>query len=167
MYNKKIFIDFDGVIFDTEKMIVERKKCSPNVSWEVFFQNLNWFALLQEAKMINNAIDFIIEAQQLRLNYLAILTKVHTLIEMKAKVDVLRNSGVEVPVLFVPPHVKKSQIYLPSDGEILIDDSIKNLVDWKSSGGNSIYFDQYQQSNNQFETVNTLKRVLVGGINDR
>lgn len=79
---------------------------------------------------------------------------------MEAKVKALRSRKVEVPVLFVPPHIKKSQIYLPNNGEILIDDSIKNLIDWELNGGKGIYFNEDLTSNNQFETVKTLSKIL-------
>ena len=72
----------------------------------------------------------------------------------------LRNKKIEVPILFVPPHVKKSQIYLPNNGEILIDDSIKNLIDWEQNGGNSIYFNEDLESVSQFKTIKTLSIVL-------
>ena len=78
----------------------------------------------------------------------------------EAKVKALRSRKVEVPILFVPPHVKKSQIYLPNNGEILIDDSIKNLIDWEQKGGKSIYFNEDLDSIGQFETVKTLSRIL-------
>lgn len=32
MTNQKIFIDFDGVIFDTEKRVVKRKNQKPDMS---------------------------------------------------------------------------------------------------------------------------------------
>ena len=63
MFNNKIFIDFDGVIFDTEKRVLERKKQKPNISWDEFFEKLNWFQLLEESKIINNAIDYILEGR--------------------------------------------------------------------------------------------------------
>lgn len=37
MFKENVFIDFDGVIFDTEKRVVERKKLRPDISWNVFF----------------------------------------------------------------------------------------------------------------------------------
>ena len=80
--------------------------------------------------------------------------------EAKVKALRLRSRKVEVPILFVPPHVKKSQIYLPNNGEILIDDSIKNLIDWEQKGGKSIYFNEYLDSIGQFETAKTLSRIL-------
>lgn len=159
MSDQKIFIDFDGVIFDTEKRVVERKKLRPDISWNVFFEELDWFELLEEAKVINNAIDYILEAQS-KSKQIAILTKIHTLIEMEAKVRALRSRNVEIPILFVPPHIKKSQIYLPNNGEILIDDSVKNLIDWEQKGGRSLYFSENLDSSNQFEVVKSLRRIL-------
>ena len=133
----------------------------PNTRPGVVFKNGICGACLwqDESKIINNAIDYILEGQA-KSKQLAILTKIHTLIEMEAKVKALRSRKVEVPILFVPPHVKKSQIYLPNNGEILIDDSIKNLIDWEQKGGKSIYFNEDLDSNSQFETVKTLSRIL-------
>ena len=126
---------------------------------ENFFEELNWFELLEEAKVINNAIDYILEGQE-KSKQLAILTKIHTLVEMEAKVKALRSRKVEVPILFVPPHVKKSQIYLPKNGEILIDDSVKNLIDWKQNGGKGIYFNDNLDIIPQFDTIKTLNKIL-------
>lgn len=159
MFNNKIFIDFDGVIFDTEKRVLERKKQKPNISWDEFFEKLNWFQLLEESKIINNAIDYILEGQT-KSKQIAILTKIHTLVEMEAKVKSLQSRKIEVPILFVPPHIKKSQIYLPNNGEILIDDSIKNLIDWEQNGGKSIYFNENLNSSEQFETIKSLSKII-------
>lgn len=159
MFKENVFIDFDGVIFDTEKRVVERKKLRPDISWNVFFEELDWFELLEEAKVINNAIDYILEAQS-KSKQIAILTKIHTLLEMEAKVRALRSRNVEIPILFVPPHIKKSQIYLPNNGEILIDDSVKNLIDWEQKGGRGLYFSENLDSSNQFEVVKSLRRIL-------
>lgn len=79
---------------------------------------------------------------------------------MEAKVKKIRSLGIEIPIMFVPPHVKKSEIYLPQNGEILIDDSIKNLKDWSNNGGESIYFNENLETLPEYETVNTLKRIL-------
>ena len=159
MFKENVFIDFDGVIFDTEKRVVERKKLRPDISWNVFFEELDWFELLEEAKVINNAIVYILEAQS-KSRQIAILAKIHTLLEMEAKVRALRSRTVEIPLLFVPPHIKKSQIYVPNNGEILIDDSVKNLIDWEQKGGRSLYFSENLDSSNQFEVVKSLRRIL-------
>ncbi len=62
MFDKKVFIDFDGVIFDTEKRVVEKKQ-NPDISWNEFFEKLDWFQLLEESQVINNAIEYILECQ--------------------------------------------------------------------------------------------------------
>lgn len=64
MSKQNIFIDFDGVIFDTEQRVIERKNLKPDISWNNFFEELDWFELLDESKVINNAIDYIIEGQK-------------------------------------------------------------------------------------------------------
>ena len=159
MQKNKILIDFDGVIFDTEKRVVDMKKSHPNMTWNEFFDKLDWFKLLQESNIINNSINYILDTQDSN-NQIAILTKIHTLVEMQAKVKALRSRGIEVPILFVPPHVKKSQVYLPNNEEILIDDSLKNLVDWKQNGGTSIYFNEELVCIPQFKTIKSLNKVL-------
>lgn len=160
MLCERIFIDFDGVILDTEERIVRLKDNCPNLTWDEFLDQLDWFLLLSEAKVINNAVDCIMEAQNNKQKEIFILTKIHTLLEMQAKATYLRNAKVQTPVLFVPPHVKKSQIYLPANGEILIDDDIKNLVDWEESGGKGIYFNQNNVRYEGFETVKSLSKIL-------
>ena len=79
---------------------------------------------------------------------------------MQAKVDVLRSQNVTIPILFVPPKIQKSSIYLPRNGEVLIDDSIPNLRDWQQHGGRSLYFNLDSNSNSEFEVVKTLKKIL-------
>lgn len=159
MNNKMIFIDFDGVIFNTEELIINKKNQNASISWDDFFRKLDWFQLMKEASIINNAIEYILQSQETSQK-IAILTKIHTLIEMEAKVNILRKYNVNVPILFVPPHIKKSQVYPPKQDDILIDDSIKNLVDWNQNGGRSIYFSEKHDNSSQFETICTLSRVL-------
>lgn len=159
MQKNKILIDFDGVIFDTEKRVVDMKKSHPNMTWNEFFDKLDWFKLLQESNIINNSINYILDTQDSN-NQIAILTKIHTLVEMQAKTEVIRDYGINVPILFVPPHVKKSSIYLPSSKDVLVDDSLKNLRDWKNHGGRGIYFNENLDSVPEFETIKTLKKVL-------
>lgn len=152
-------IDFDGVIYDTEERIVKMKGERPDISWNEFFDQLDWYQLLEESKLINHSIEYILEAQE-RQKCIAILTKIHTLLEMQAKVDGLRSQNVTIPILFVPPKIQKSSIYLPQNGEVLIDDSIPNLRDWQQHGGKSLYLNFDSNSNGEFEVVKTLKKIL-------
>ena len=79
MENKKIFIDFDGVILDSEERIL-KQKLSSNLDWDDFFQTVDWFQLLSTSKIINNSVNYILEKQKSYKN-LAILTKIHTVNE--------------------------------------------------------------------------------------
>ena len=159
MLEKKIFIDFDGVIVDSEDRVIKRREKDNDISWDEFFEKIDWFQLLDESLIINDAINCILEGQE-KGKDISILTKIHTLMEMQAKVEFIREHNIIVPVLFIPPHVKKSEIYLPSNGEILIDDSIKNLNNWKMNGGTGIYFNINNDINEEFPTIKTLRKVL-------
>ena len=158
MLEKKIFIDFDGVIVDSEDRVIKRREKDNDISWDEFFEKIDWFQLLDESLIINDAINCILEGQE-KGKDISILTKIHTLMEMQAKVEFIRSHNIIVPVLFTPPHVKKSEIYLPINGEILIDDSTKNLIDWERNGGTGIYFSEDSLSL-EFETVKNLSRIL-------
>ena len=46
MAEKNIYLDLDGVILDSEKLVVARKNDYPNLSWNEFFENLNWINFL-------------------------------------------------------------------------------------------------------------------------
>ena len=159
MLDEKIFIDFDGVIVDSEDRVIKRREKDNDISWDEFFEKIDWFQLLDESLIINDAINCILEGQE-KGKDISILTKIHTLMEMQAKVEFIREHNIIVPVLFIPPHVKKSEIYLPSNGEILIDDSIKNLNNWKMNGGTGIYFNINNDINEEFPTIKTLRKVL-------
>lgn len=63
MENKKIFIDFDGVILDSEERIL-KQKLSSNLDWDDFFQTVDWFQLLSTSKIINNSVNYILEKQK-------------------------------------------------------------------------------------------------------
>lgn len=145
MYKDYTFLDLDGVILDSEERIIELKERNKEISWNDFFETLDWVNLLKDSKSINNSVEIIKELEN-KKKKIVILTKIHTLLEMQAKVFELRNNrGITSPILFVPPHVKKSQIYIPTNNEILIDDSLKNITDWNENCGKGILFDPYDK----------------------
>ena len=138
-YNN-IYLDFDGVFVDSEERIIKYKEMHQDISWEEFFEQLNWFEFLDECTEINDTIKIVQELQD-KTTKIAVLTKIHTLLEMQAKVKFLREKKkITVPIYFVPPHVKKSQIIIPTNNDLLIDDSQKNIDDWIAHGGIGIQF---------------------------
>lgn len=151
MTNDYTFIDFDGVILDSEQRMLERKfnlglhDHKNESEFDAYFEYTNlhleeWKYILKEAKSINNSVEIIRELENLRRK-IAILTKIHTLQEMKVKTEVLREDlKILCPVIFVPPGVKKHQVVIPNN-QLLIDDSKKNIKGWIENGGKGLIFD--------------------------
>lgn len=169
MINNYTFIDFDGVILDSEKRMLERKyelgyRDHKNESeFDKYFDYTNlhpeeWEYIIKEAKPINNSVEIIKELENLKRK-IAILTKIHTLQEMKVKVEVIREKlNILCPVIFVPPGVKKHQVIIPND-QLLIDDSKKNINLWIVNGGRGLIFDSSIE-NNTNEKVRSLEFLM-------
>lgn len=151
MTNDYTFIDFDGVILDSEERMLERKydlglhNHKNKNEFDIYFEYTNlhpeeWEYIIKEAKSINNSVEIIKELENLK-SKIAILTKIHTIQEMKVKTEVLReNLKIFCPVIFVPPGVKKHQVVIPNH-QLLIDDSKKNIKRWIENGGKGLIFD--------------------------
>lgn len=164
-----VYIDFDGVILDSEERMLERKNCAgfhnhnDKKEYESYFEYTNlhpeeWDYIIKEGNSINNSVEIIRELENLK-KQIAILTKIHTLYEMKVKIEDLRNNRkIHSPIIFVPPGVKKHNIVIPN-GQILIDDSKKNIKLWKENGGKGYVFDK-NISNNTCNKVKSLEFLL-------
>lgn len=169
MTSDYIFIDFDGVILDSEERMLERKyglglRNHKNESeFDTYFEYTNlhpeeWEYIIKEAKPINNSVEIIKELENLKRK-IAILTKIHTLQEMKVKMEVLRvNLKILCPVIFVPPGVKKHQVIIPNN-QLLIDDSKKNIKKWIENGGRGLIFDSSIESDTN-ERVRSLEFLI-------
>lgn len=163
------FIDFDGVILDSEERMLERKydlglRDHKNESeFDAYFEYTKlhpeeWDYIIKEAKSINNSVEIIKELESLKKN-IAILTKIHTLQEMKVKTEVLReNLKILCPVIFVPPGVKKHQVIVPNN-QLLIDDSKRNIKRWIENGGRGLIFDSTLECNTN-EKVKSLEFLI-------
>lgn len=147
-----IYIDFDGVILDSEERMLERKynagfhNHNDENEFDKYFEYTNshpeeWDCIIKKASPINDSVEIIKELESMKKR-IAILTKIHTLYEMKVKIEDLRNNRkISCPVLFVPPGVKKYNVVVPN-GQLLIDDSQKNIKLWISNGGEGFIFDR-------------------------
>lgn len=145
------FIDFDGVILDSEERMLVRKydlgfhDHYNESEFDAYFEYTNshpeeWDYIIKNAKPINNSVEILKELESLKEN-IAILTKIHTLQEMKVKTETLRdNYKIFCPVIFVPPGIKKHQIIVPNN-QLLIDDSKRNIKKWIENGGRGLIFD--------------------------
>lgn len=157
----KIYIDFDGVILDTDTTIDNIIK-DINVDKKEYIRTCNWDNLLSNTDVISNSIKYLRESK-LDIN---LLSKISTLEEGIAKVKYLRNNNIDMNIHLVPTKISKSDMVNPK-GNILIDDKVYNLDEWNSKGGISIFFnknnndiDIYGKINTKYKKINDLSILL-------
>lgn len=157
----KIYIDFDGVILDTDKTIdAQCKKLNSNK--KEYINNCDWEKLLNNSDVINDSLKYLKESN---LN-IALLSKISTLNEGIAKVNFLRKHNISMNIHLVPNVLFKNDI-VNALGNILIDDKIYNLDKWSEAGGIGIFFnkdnkniDIYGKINTQYKTINSLDLIM-------
>lgn len=139
-----LYIDFDGVILDTEGLLFEEWRKNPNrhslseFDKIKYIQNSDWNYIINNSEIINDSIYYL---KQMDPNESAILTKIHSLSnEGVSKVRWLREQGVKQSIILVPYMVKKTDI-VDASGNILVDDCLKNLDDWVNCNGTPMFFD--------------------------
>ena len=138
------YIDFDGVILDTEELLFEEWRKNPNrfnLPEEVkikYIQDSNWKEIVNNSKIINDSIYIL---KNIDPNDNAILTRIHSLYEGEEKIKFLRRHGVKQEIILAPYKLRKDEVVSAKDN-ILIDDSLRNLKQWVSSGGYPMFFDK-------------------------
>lgn len=139
-----IYIDFDGVILDTEDVMFEEWHKKPNIHLLTeedkirYLQELDWDYLISISEPINNSIELL---NRMDPSKTAILTKIHSLKEGAAKIRWAKKNNIKQSIILVPHTLKKSDV-VDANNNLLIDDYLKNLDEWISCGGNAILFDK-------------------------
>ena len=151
------YIDCDGVILDTETGLFDEynilKKDNPELKRRVYLQNLDWEYWIEQAAILNDAINIIKNYDSIDIS---ILTKVHSLNEALAKINYFRNKKIKNNIIIVPDGINKSQI-VDSFQNILVDDSNSNLLDWKEKFGIPYYFGDKES---EFDKIASLDDIL-------
>ena len=161
MYNDNtILLDYDGILLDSEERMMKLRKENENLSWDEFFDFIDWDKLYNESVEINDSLKILKELQSKRKE-IYIITKTHVNKEGISKIKRLRNENIEVPIFIVPPHIKKSEIFIPNQKSILVDDSIKNINEWEDKGGYGILFDTNCKEENK-QKVKSLEFLIRG-----
>lgn len=150
----KKYIDFDGVIFDSEKELLRYynllKQYKIKLNKLRYIQKINWKKVLANSKEINDAINIINSLN----SDTAILTRVHSMDnEAVAKIELLRVLGLNKEIIIVPYQFKKTDI-VPAKGNILVDDAVFNLDDWEASDGIPIFFDKTGTNTDNWDVEN-------------
>ena len=151
------YIDFDGVIMESEKLLFEEWIKRPN--WKElpeeekvkYIINQNWKYILENSSDINDSLYIL---KHMDPNENMVLTRVHSLDnEGKEKILFLRNKGIKVPVILAPYPLKKNEIVCAKNN-ILVDDSLKNLEEWEKDGGYPLFFDKKENNIDSWDMYN-------------
>ena len=148
------YIDFDGVMFDTESILFDenyyRANHEPNFNKDVYVQNIDWYEIIKKSKEINEAIKILKEMKDA-----IILTKVNSLYnEGNAKIRILRELEVRNNIILVPYNLKKTDVVY-AEGNILADDTIHNLDDWEKDKGIPFFFSKDGRDIDNWGNLNT------------
>jgi len=145
---RNLYIDFDGVIMNTiEISYLELKKIGlddkdPKDQKQVrkYYAELDWHILLNEkASIINDAMNCIKQILDSELYEVSILSHVNSLQEAIEKVKYIRKYFRDITVIPVPREISKTEM-VHTEGDILVDDYVGNLQEWKEAGGIGIKF---------------------------
>lgn|SRR5574344_734076 len=161
MYN--LYIDFDGVILDTieeTRIMMENSGVDLNNEEEVrvFYKELDWNYLLENTKEINNSLECINKIIDTNLFDVSILTHVNSINEIIEKIKYIRKYFNDITIIPVPIEVSKTKM-VHTDGSILIDDRISNLVEWNNEGGISVLFTK-EKTNTKYINISSLDEII-------
>ena len=141
-----LYIDCDGVIFDTineaYRMMDESGLDSKNhFLIDNFFKNVDWSVLFKRSKELNNAVNKIIFLKESNLfKDVIMLTKLSgNYNEEGIKRKIFNELLPGIRVITLQRNISKDSIVI-ANGNILVDDEIKNINSWNNSGGIGIFF---------------------------
>lgn len=152
-------IDFDGVILDSQERYSRDMKDNRDLyAWIDYLSSIEWKKFLRECNQIDESLYVLNELQRYK-RLKAIITRIHAFEEGKEKLIYLREKGIIVPVLYVLPEQKKSDVLIPNKSTVLVDDDPNNCFDWELAGGRSLLFKPDLTVNDE-KTIKTLKQLL-------
>lgn len=155
------YIDFDGVILDTETGLFRQYHILVDkgikITREQYLAEMDWNTWIEQAAIINNSIEIL---KNNPYKVAPILTKIHSFNEGKVKVDYLRKHGVKNDVILVPYICMKHEIVDPR-GKFLVDDFGGNLSGWQENGGIPIRFStNIQKTYSDYTVISSLEDIF-------
>lgn len=146
----KVYLDFDGVILDTESVL--QKEFEADKEYDdrhSFIKNYDWFKLMNNNLVINNSLDFIRNSKV----DVCLLSKISCMCEGQAKIKYLRGNDISIDICLVPTGINKCDL-VNAKGNVLIDDKINNLRLWNECGGISIFFNKDMNNIDMYGVLN-------------
>lgn len=133
----KIYVDFDGVILDTDAILEKEYLKNQIITKSEFVKNYDWEKLVNNATIINDSLYNLKNSKYETY----ILSKISSLNEGISKVRYLRDNEIITNIHLVPTKISKSDM-ISAKGNILIDDKLYNLDEWEEHGVIAIFFNK-------------------------
>lgn len=164
--NKEIYLDFDGVILNTNTFVTNIIKSEMKNYKEVpisksipqIISLIDWKEVISQSSEINNSISNIEKIISLKNLSVNIISHVASINEMEEKSKFIYGNIPGVKVIFVPKSVPKDRMVV-SKNLILIDDYTPNLINWKIAGGIPIKFISDQNKIRGTEEIFTISNI--------
>jgi hypothetical protein len=162
--DKKLYIDFDGVIVDTitgPYKYFDEHNMNTTEERSKYYSNLDWHIFLEESPKVKGSLEALNEIVENDLYEVNILTHVTSLNELEEKILFLSSNiknCQKVNIVGVPRKISKFDMVDPKNN-ILVDDYSGNLKDWEAHGGIGIKFSS--EKNDKFYTISTLESLIT------
>lgn len=179
----RLYIDFDGVMWDTwpsfykmvkendeelyEKMINHTTNDQDDKKLLNIFSSIDWEHLLNSTEPINDSLIWIKELYETKMFDITILTHCTSDNEIinKKKLTEEKMPGIKI-ITVVKPACKTSVV--DPKGAILVDDYWGNLKPWVEAGGIGIKFSTKDEENCPFYHISSLSQIpdIIKQINE-
>lgn len=170
----RLYIDFDGVMWDTwpsfykivkesdadlyEKMIAHTTNKEEDIRIIEIFKSIDWEPLLNSTEPINDSLIWIKELYETKMFDIAILTHCNSDNEIINKKKLTAEKMPEIDIITVDKMTSKTDVVDPR-GAILVDDYWKNLEAWEKAGGIGIKFSTKEEENCPFYHISSLSQI--------
>ncbi len=158
--NNKIYryIDFDGVLFNTNEIIdtlIIKEGLTKEEEVRKYIKQIDFYTMITNAKQINNSIYYLQQLCNDNRYITKILSHVNSQEEEQAKISIIKEYIKNIEVICVPKQIEKS-LYVNPHNAILVDDYKGNLLPWTNKGGLPIHFDPKLNKSN-YPVISTLE----------
>lgn len=164
---RKLFLDLDGVLVNTNKYIQETIDNS-NIDISIreahieLCKSFPWNIFLDKCEEINNSFELLNELN--KVYDLTIITHCYSINEENLKIDYITTNFKGIKYITVPFEKRKDEIVDAKDC-ILVDDYYVNIESWNNSGGIGLHFSSNMSEN--IQTIDNLKILLDDSFIER
>ena len=169
-----IYIDFDGVLYDTVKFAfseMKRKGIDITNQEDIteYFKNVDWKQLIKNGGILNDSIkklQILIDSNE--FERVEIATHRCSYIEGVIKTNDLKSKIPDLKITTIPKKIAKNYA-LKAENNILIDDDKKKILSWINDEGIGVLFSDkvnhlimpYELGDNPYYITNNLLDALI------